>query len=106
MFKHWATAHKDSKSPPKFQFRVMSCHKEPLGRMIDEAVKIKRLATMNSKSEFRSFKLDRIVVDKTSWEARKEEEEIERIEQAAEAEMSELRSKIAGFNVIKLEESF
>ena len=45
---------------------------------------------MNSKSEYKSFKLDR-----SRWESKKEEEELEKAEKACELEMSVFRSKIA-----------
>ena len=99
MFKHWAVSHKDLKTPPKFSFKVLSCHKDPLTRMVDEAVKIHHSATMNSKSEYRSFKLNRIKVDKDSWEILKDEAEAERVDKAEEVEMSKLREMLAD-NVI------
>ena len=68
MFKHWAVSHKEMTEPPKFSFKVLRCHKDPLSRMVDEAVKIHHSATMNSKPEYRSFKLNRIKEDKDSWE--------------------------------------
>ena len=99
MFKHWATVHRDLSSPPKFNFKVLSCHKDPLTRMIDEAVKISKVASMNSKSEFKSFKLNRIKIDKSSWEVKKEEIEEDKVTEAEEEAMSQLRVKISNLNV-------
>ena len=71
MFKHWALAHADNHSPPRFKSKVLKVHTDPLSRMIDEAVKIKYSATMNSKSEVKGYRLNRIKIDRTSWEEKK-----------------------------------
>ena len=72
MFKHWAICHKDSPTPPKFEFRVVQCQKEPLTRLIHEAVKILSHASMNSKTEHVGYKIPRLVVDKSARDAQTE----------------------------------
>ena len=93
MFKHWATTHADNLSPPKFRFKVLKCHKDPLSRMIDEAILIRDFASMNSKAEFKSYRISRIKVDKPQWEERREIEEEELMNKEVEKDMCRLRAK-------------
>ena len=79
MFKHWAVIHSDLADPPKFEFRVVKVHKDPLTRMIQEAVKIVKHASMNSKTEHRGYKIPRIIVEKDPRETKKDFEEGEGI---------------------------
>ena len=80
MFKHWAVAHSDLTTPPTFSFKVLKCHRDPLSRMVHEAVSIQENASMNSKSEHKSYKIARIKVEKSSWDDRKEIEDSERVD--------------------------
>ena len=52
MFKHWSADHLDLEQPPEFRFSVLKTHKDPMGRLIHEAIKIYENATLNSKSEW------------------------------------------------------
>ena len=52
MFKHWSSEHPNLDHPPEFKFSVVKTHKEPMGRLIHEAIKIFENATLNSKSEW------------------------------------------------------
>ena len=58
-------------NPPKFRFNVVKKHKDPLSRLIHEAVRITDRASMNSKSEWGGFKIARLSVDPPEWEKRK-----------------------------------
>ena len=40
MFKHWASAHPELITAPEFDFKVVRKHKDPLSRLVHEAVKI------------------------------------------------------------------
>ena len=72
MFKHWVIEHKLDVEPPKFQFSVVEQHKDPLSRMIHEAVAISEEASLNSKAEWRGYKITRLEVEKTSREKLKD----------------------------------
>ena len=52
MFKHWSADHPDLEQPPEFRFSVLKTHKDPMGRLIHEAIKIYENATLNSKSQW------------------------------------------------------
>ena len=52
MFKHWVLEHNELLEAPKFEFSVVKHHKEPLSRMIHEAVLISDKASLNSRSEW------------------------------------------------------
>ena len=52
MLKHWALEHSESTDQPSFKFKVLKSFKDPLSRIITEAVLIDRYSTMNSKSEW------------------------------------------------------
>ena len=71
MFKHWSIHHKHEVSPPKFKFRVVKGACDPLTRMIFKAVSIAKSATMNSKSEWNSYKITRLTVEPEEWEKKK-----------------------------------
>ena len=44
LVKHWAIVHPELLSAPEFKFSVVKAHKDPMSRMIHEAVKILELA--------------------------------------------------------------
>ena len=94
MFKHWAVCHSDILDPPKFAFRVLRCHRDPMSRMVHEALTIKDCASMNSKSEFKTYKIARITVEKSNWEVRKELENDELTDKHIEVVMNDLRAKV------------
>ena len=83
MFKHWAVHHSDMLTAPKFVFSVISHHKDPLSRMVKEAILIVEKASLNSKSEYKGYKIARITVDKSDKEKKVEED----LEEAREAEI-------------------
>ena len=52
MFKHWLLKHSERESAPDFKFQVVKLHRDPLSRLVREAVIIQEKAAMNSKSEW------------------------------------------------------
>ena len=72
MVKHWANVHFDQNSAPIFHFKVVKKHFEPLSRKVHEAVRIASLASMNSKSEWGGFKLNRLAVEISEYERLKD----------------------------------
>ena len=64
-FKHWALVHSDSQAPPKLVFSVVKKHKDPLSRLVHEAVRIPTRASMNSKGERGGYRIARLMEDKT-----------------------------------------
>ena len=63
MFKHRAIHHPEVSDPPKFKFSVVNLYKDPLSRMIGEALKICDGGSMNSTSEYGAYKLKRITIE-------------------------------------------
>ena len=61
--------------------------------MVHEAVSIQENASMNSKSEHKSYNIARIKVEKSSWDDRKEIEDNERVEKEVEVSMQNIRNK-------------
>ena len=86
MYKHWAISHKTLANPPEFRFRVVKKHKDPLSRLIHEAVRIMSSASMNSKTEWGGFKIARLSVEPAEWEKRKQDAlELEKAKAEGEA---------------------
>ena len=52
IIEHWMTAHGLCTSTPKFKFKVLSNHTDPLGRQVREAIQIKQVGSLNRKDEF------------------------------------------------------
>ena len=48
LFKHWAIQHPELVEAPKFMFKVIKKHGDPLSRMVHEAITIVKCASMNS----------------------------------------------------------
>ena len=69
--KHWAMDHAQSKAPPTFKFELVKQHKDALSRLLHEALLIEQEGNLNSKAEFRSNRLTRLVVEATPWEQKK-----------------------------------
>ena len=93
MLKHWAVHHPDVSDPPKFRFSVVQMFKDPLSRMIGEALKIQEGGSMNSKSEFGTYKLKRISIENSDWEAEKQASIDEKQAKLEESKMQVLRAK-------------
>ena len=77
LVKHWALRHPELTTPPKFKFSVVKPHKDPMSRMIHEAIKIIEQASMNSKSERSGYKIARLSVSPTEWELKKQIETLD-----------------------------
>ena len=65
--KHWVAAHPALSQQPRIKFAVRSSFKDPLTRLVTEAVLIEKESNLNSKSEWGHNKLKRLVVDKPAW---------------------------------------
>ena len=63
MFKHWTLNHSELTDPPKFVFRVLDHFRDPMTRMIKEAILIRDEASLYSKSEYKGNKLARLTVE-------------------------------------------
>ena len=75
MLKHWSICHKDLEKPPKFDFKVVKCHSDPMSRLIHESIKICSDASMNSKAEFVGYKVARLKVERSTKDTLKEIED-------------------------------
>ena len=73
--KHWISSHEDLKSPPKFEFKIVSSFKDPLTRQLSEAIRIERRgdSILNSKAEFNRCRIPRLVIDLEAWKSKKQE---------------------------------
>ena len=85
--------HADLIASPEFRFRVVKCHRSPMDRMLHEAVRIVSSASMNSKSEHVGYKIARIRVEPSEWEAKKEVEAAEKASKCEEAAMAKIRDR-------------
>ena len=94
MFKHWVTTHPEISDPPEFMFSVIKKHKDPLTRLVHEAVKILDCASMNSKSEWNGFKIARLCVDTEDWQKKKEVAEVDLVDSKVEGEMHRFRENL------------
>ena len=63
MFKQMMIDHNDIMTAPKFKFKIISPHED-------------HEVTLNSKSEFKSYIIARLTMEKTDHESRKEQEEV------------------------------
>ena len=90
MMKHWALCHPGASTPPKFIFKVIKKHRDPLSRKIHEAVRILDCASLNSKSEWGNYRISRLSIEPTEKERKKEAVEAEK----AEVELNELIESI------------
>ena len=72
MFKHWVLKHSDRYNAPKSVFRVLKHYKDPLSRLVREAVVIQEKAVLNIRSEWGGYTIGRLTVDKSEWQSKKE----------------------------------
>ena len=94
LVKHWALAHPEMLTPPKFKFSVTKPHKDPMSRMIHEAIKIIELASMNSKSERGGYRIARLTVSPTEWETKKALENIELDDKVSRDTILDLKERV------------
>ena len=89
--------HREMMTPPKFIFSVIQPFKDPLSRMVKEAVLIRDQASMNSKSEFRGYKIARLTVEKQDWEVKKDQDSEAKSSKELENEMLAHKADIERF---------
>ena len=80
MLKHWSIVHKELETPPKFRFKVIRCHTDPLTRLIHESIKIMDGVSMNSKAEWRGYKVPCLMVELPEKEAKSSLEESDKLD--------------------------
>ena len=95
MVKHWASSHFDQNTPPEFHFRVIKKHNDPLSRKIHVAVRINSSASMNSKSEWGWFKLNRFSIEQSDYEKMKEVVDIEAANKAESETIKSLKLRVS-----------
>ena len=68
-------------SHPEFKFTVIKSYRDPMTRLVHEAVRIPNRASLNSRGEWGGYKIARLKIDKPDWKAKKdlEIEEIEKM---------------------------
>ena len=93
MFKHWCLKHPDLLKAPDFEFKVVARHKDPLSRMVEEGVMISECATLNSKSEWKGYRVARLSVEKTDAQKVKELATIEQSDRNVKNEMLLLKER-------------
>ena len=67
IIKHWVLHHQDLRERPRVKFKVKKSFRDPLSRLIAESVIIDLESNLNSKSEWRSNKMTRLVVEAPTW---------------------------------------
>ena len=90
MFKHWVLHQSDQIEPPKFVFSVLHHYKDPMSRMIKEALLIRDEAKLNSKSEYKGYKLTNLSEKQRVSEAACEGA----LERQVKADMQEVRDRV------------
>ena len=73
MVKHWLSDHADLSEPPPFHIKVVSSFKDSMTRQISESVRIdlRGGGILNSKTEYSSCRLPRLVIDQEKWKTMK-----------------------------------
>ena len=94
MFKHWALAHPELDNPPDFEFSVVKKHKDPMSRLVHEAVRILDEASLNSKAEWGGYRIARLSVEKTDKDLKKHLEISEGNYGSQKGEMSKLKERV------------
>ena len=82
--KHWSIHHKDLERPPRFDFKVLRCHSDPLSRMIHKSVKIARLK-----------------VEKTDKETLKDIERSDSLSKWEQSQVNEVGSRSKGLGLFE-----
>ena len=65
--------HSDLPEPPKFKMKVVASFQDSLNRQINESVRIdlRGGGILNSKTEYSSCRLPRLVIDQEKWKTMK-----------------------------------
>ena len=66
--------------------------------MVHEAVRILSHASMNSKTEFKGYKIARITVEQTEWEARKSVEDTDQLTKRENELLEQFKSQKKKYN--------
>ena len=107
IIKHWVLHHSDSTERPRIRFKVRKAFKDPMSRLIAESVLIDKESNLNSKSEWRSTKMSRLVIETPKWLERKTQ--VKKKELSVDDDLSEmidnLKKKTESVNV-KQSESY
>ena len=84
MFKHWMQYHGDEDKRPSFKFKVLESFKDCPSRQVAEAIWIHYAGDelLNSKNEYNSNHLSRVVVDEDDFTKKKKlrQEELKELE--------------------------
>ena len=75
-------------------FSVVKKYKDPLSRLVHEAVRIPTGASMNSKGEWGGYRIARLMVDKSELEAKRDIEAEDRVTEGEKAEMLRLKERL------------
>ena len=94
LVKHWALQHPELLEAPKFKFSVVKKHSDALSRMIQEAILILNSASMNSRSEWKGYKIARLSVSQSEWQKRKDLEMVDQLDQVELGEMLRLKDRV------------
>ena len=70
---HWMEKHPLDTSPPSFEYKVLSVHRDPLSRQLREAVIIGKRGLLNKKNEFGLNELIRLDAPVYSWDQQQTE---------------------------------
>ena len=76
VIKHWILKHPDLDKPPMIKFSVKRPLKDALSRLVCESVWIEEKSNMNSKSEWRNNKVNRLTIEDPEWLAKKKKKAI------------------------------
>ena len=101
MLKHWSIVHNELEFPPKFRFRVIRCHADPLTRLIHESIKIMDGVSMNSKAEWRGYKVPRLTVELSEKEAKSNLEKSDEIDRREEKQIIEVVKRCKKLGIFK-----
>ena len=71
--KHWANTHHNLLQRPQIKFEIKRRHKDPMSRLLHEAVMIEAEGVFNSKNEWRGPAKARLKVEEPEWIKRRKE---------------------------------
>ena len=90
MVKHWFTSHPEEEEQPGFRFRVVGKFKDCLTRQLKEAVRMgHRPGNLNSKGEWGSCNIPRLIIEKEDYAKKKDEIEARKRKEKDEQELQD-----------------
>ena len=101
IYKHWAISHPELNDMPKFNFRVLTCHKTSMERQLMEAIRISSDGELNSKCEWRQNQIKRISVHLTENELKMVEKELEVENRETQRALDDLNEKLNRISNVK-----